>query len=235
MSFFGKKVPKSQQIPKTPFNIYEIHSRPATDRHSLWKQGYYQVLSIDPGWKNFAVRIERRYPCGRIDPLLFTRFDFTQVEDSGGAVLSYGLMLASLESLLSLFLECHIVMIERQLPENYQSTRCMQHALSFLMTKLRDSPLMPMIIDVDPQLKGRMLGAPKGCKGNDLKRWAVEKAHELLSARDDQASIDIISKHGKKDDLCDTIVQIEAWFAYNNLPLTQNKPKRQLKLKVKEN
>lgn len=228
MTIFSRKTPKSQQADKTPFTVYEIHSRPISDRASLWTQGYYQVLSIDPAWKNFAVRIERRYPDGRVDPpLLYTRFDFTQADKNKPdniddcVLLAYGVMLANLEPLVPLFLDCHIAMIERQLPENYQSTRCMQHALSFLMTRLRDGPLMPLIMDVDPQLKGRMLGAPKGCKGNDLKKWAEEKALEILLARGDHTSLEILTKHGKKDDLSDTVVQIEAWFAYNGLPTTK--------------
>jgi hypothetical protein len=227
-----RKKPKKSQSDKTPFTVFEIHSRPLEDRTKIWTQGYYQVVSIDPAWKNFAIRISRRYSDGKIDPpLLFAKYDFTLADkardDTKDCVfLGYGASLVQFQQWLPLLRESHIIMIERQIPENYKATRMMQHALSFFMTHLRDMPLMPMIMEVDPQLKGKMLGAPKGCRGTDLKNWAVEKALEILTVRDDQVSLAILAKNKRKmDDLSDTVVQEEAWFLYNGLPTTPLPPR----------
>lgn len=221
---------------KTPFTVFEIHSRPLTDRTSVWTQGYYQVVSVDPAWKNFAIRVSRRYADGRIDPpLLFAKYDFTTFDkarddDKDCVFFGYGAALAQFQQWLPLLMESHIVMAERQLPDNYKATRMMQHFLTFCIANLRDAPLMPMIMEVDPQLKGKMLGAPKGCRGPDLKKWAVEKGTELLQVRNDQVSLEILArmkkaKH-KLDDVLDTVVQEEAWFMYNGLPTTPLPPRQ---------
>ena len=89
--------------------------------------------------------------------------------------------------------------------------------------KLKNMELLPSILEVDPKIKTQKLGAEKGLTKPEVKKWAIRKAYELLGIRSDDVAIGIINEamKSKKDDLADTIVQIEAVFAYYNLPLTK--------------
>jgi hypothetical protein len=73
----------------------------------------------------------------------------------------------------------------------------------------RYAPSGPLIAEVDPKLKSKILKAPKGV---DLKKWSVEEAVKILKGRDDDNSIKIIEKTKKKDDLADTVCQSQAWW-----------------------
>jgi len=51
------------------------------------------------------------------------------------------------------------------------------------------------------------------------KKWAVKKAIEILTLRNDIETLDIISTHKKKDDLADTLIQLQAFkflYLYTN-------------------
>jgi hypothetical protein len=69
-------------------------------------------------------------------------------------------------------------------------------------------------VSINPKLKGRMLGAPKSLLGKQLKLWAQETAIKILTDRQELWSLSVISRHKKKDDLCDTIVQLEAFILW---------------------
>ena len=113
---------------------------------------------------------------------------------------------------------------------NYKSTRMFQHILSLFihMAKLNFFYYNDItIFDINPKLKGTILKAPKGLNYSKLKEWSIEKALEILKSRNDEYSINIINKNkgkskSKSDDLSDTVIQMEAWFIYNNGLITTN-------------
>ena len=87
-------------------------------------------------------------------------------------------------------------------------------------------PQLPMFLELVPTLKGRELGAPPNLNEIGIKLWAIDKALELLTDRNDKVGLDILNRKvngrkEKKDDLSDTICQIEALFSYFNWPLTK--------------
>jgi hypothetical protein len=43
------------------------------------------------------------------------------------------------------------------------------------------------------------------------KKWCIAKALEIMEARGDSVSVELIRKSKKKDDLCDVICQLQAW------------------------
>jgi hypothetical protein len=224
---FGLRVSKSERPDKTPFTIYTTHS--STQPSPSWREDYYQVLSIDPARKNYALRIERRYlrsqqgqvVSGRIIPLAFEKVSIVMETDKETLNSEAFFRLTTfLDKYEHLYAGTHIFVIERQLPQNYKATRIAQHTLTYFMLKLKDSPLRPLIVEVDPQLKGRQLGAPKGIGDKQLKDWAVQQALELLQYRSDSESLKLLQQIKKKDDLADTICQIEALFKYWQLPIT---------------
>lgn len=226
MSHFGLKISKSEGPDKTPYTVYYPHRLPASDRN--WNQEYYQLASIDPGRKNYALRIERRYHNGWITPVVFDKVAIESFQEQDGVIIchTYRVLTDFLAQYDQFFLDCHFIIIERQLPQNYKATRIAQHTISYFNLLLRNRPLLPAIIEVDPKLKGKRLGAPKGLSDKQLKTWAVEKARELLTIRLDQFSLDVLDRfRNKQDDLSDTVCQIEALFNLWGLPCTVTPPR----------
>jgi primosomal protein N' len=242
--FGQKKTSQSEQPDKTPYTIFHPHSKPEESRE--WNQGYYQVVSIDPSLKNFGFRIERRHVAGLIVPIAYSRTNFypegtaqrkkkneeTEVKKTkrSNDIMKvppaineiYNRVTQFLDGYYQQFLESHIFIIERQLPHNYQAVRVSQHVISYLSLYLRDTPLLPMIVEIDSKVKSRALGCPKGIEGRQNKQWLIEKANELLTQRGDTASLTLLQTSSKKDDLADVVCQVEAWFSLVGLPLTEN-------------
>src|SRR5579885_2311350 len=154
---------------------YYPHTKPVTERQTIWSQcQYYQVASIDPAIRNFGFRIERRYPGGKIQPLVFIKVDLDPkgkpkkkralaeappLQAPDGATMFDRLNLF-LDMYRPLLIECHIILIERQPPIKPEVVRMEEHALTYCSLYLRDTPLLPVIAGVNPKLKGQMLGAP---------------------------------------------------------------------------
>lgn len=213
MSHFGLKILKTQRPDKTPYTIYYPHNIASTERK--WTQPYYQVVSIDPARKNYAFRIERRYHNGWIIPIVFDKAHVESIEEEGGTTIcnTYEVLTNFLDKYKQFYDECHFIIIERQLPQNYKATRIEQHSISYFSLLLKNKPLLPSIVEVDSKLKGKILGAPKGINDQQLKRWATEKARELLNIRLDRFSIGVLDHfRTKQDDLSDTVCQVEAIF-----------------------
>jgi hypothetical protein len=221
--FSKPKLAKSQQPDKTPFTIHDPHTCNVEHREELWeKEKYIQVASIDPAVKNLALRVEKRYRTGTISPLVFVKVDINPVADDENNCTAYKKLSAFLETYKSDLINCHYVLIERQLPENYRAVRISQHTITWFMEHLKNNSVLTLIYEVDPKLKGRQLGASSNLNKRGLKQWAVEEATKILQQRNDQVSLAIMKKAGKKqDDLGDTIVQIEALFKYLGLQTTQ--------------
>lgn len=213
MSFYSRKTKKSEGPDKTPYTVYYPHTIPVNKRE--WTQPYYQVVSIDPARKNYALRIERRYHNGWITPVVFDKVSIESIEELEGVTIhnTYQMLTTFLDKYQTYYDDCHFIIIERQIPENYKAVRISQHSISYFSLKLHDKPLLPSIVEVDPKLKGRVLGAPKGISKQQLKAWAVEKARNLLMIRLDNFSLDVLNHfRTKQDDLSDTVCQIEALF-----------------------
>ena len=117
-----------------------------------------------------------------------------------------------------LILECHYVIIERQLAENYRAVRISQHTITYFLVQLKNSTLNPIIIELDSKVKGGQLGGAMGLSSKQLKAWAVEKAISILTMRNDSFSLDILNKIKKKDDLADCVVQLDALCSMWKLP-----------------
>lgn len=214
MAHYGLKINKSEKPDKTPYSIYYPHSLDVSNRK--WTQDYIQVVSMDPATKNFALRIEKRYFDGRILPVVFDKVSLKPVlvdTNESQVVTTYESLTDFLNKYYQYYLDCHFIIIERQLPQNYRATRIAQHTISYFSIMLHDKPLLPSIIELDPKIKGKVLGAPKNIGDKQLKTWAIMKARELLTMRQDEFSIGVLNYFSKKqDDLSDTVCQAEALF-----------------------
>ena len=192
-----------------PFNLYYIN-KIKEER----KENYIQVISIDPAIKNFALRVERRYDSGLIKCILFDKLDLSDPNPN----LIYKNLIDKLDCYNKIFLDCHIIIIEKQFPNSINSIiRITQHTITYFMITLKDSKLNPYIYELSPKLKSKILNAPNKLKYKELKNWSINKAIELLELRKDNFSLNIINKNKKKDDFADTVCQIEALFIYLKL------------------
>lgn len=189
-----------------PADIPELEA--GTKREEIINRlGYTTIASIDPANKNFALRIERRHHSGLVEPLLF---DKTNI----GA--GYNQLTDLLDSVKSMLLECDYILIERQMPSNYEMVRVSQHCVSYFIITLRTSKHYPQVFELDPRLKGKMLEAPP-VTYHELKKWGVRKALELCNERGDTISYEKLVQSKKADDLADSLIQIEAWWRWNSL------------------
>jgi len=212
---WNTKTPKGELPEKTLYSLHYPHSLPKENRN--WNQDYRQIVSIDPGKKNYAFRIERRYDDGRIIPIVFdkTAIETISIVDDTAVVDTYKVLTEFLDKYKQFYDNCHYVIIEKQLAVNYKAVRISQHTISYFTFRLFNKPLLPPIIEVDSKLKGKMLEAPKGMGDGQLKVWAVTRAREMFEARNDQFSLGVLDHFkSKQDDLSDTACQIEAFFIY---------------------
>lgn len=227
---YRQKVPESEKLAPSPFRLFYPHSKYEPSK-PLNMREYIQFISIDPAQKNCAISFERRYANGWIVILDMFKFAPTQEENYTEDEVSFTVentmnnIVNKLKEYEKHFKETHYVIIERQMVENYKSTRVMNYLVSYFVQKLKKFGNNAWIIEIDSKMKGRMLKSPSNINKRGLKAWSVEKAIELLKIRKDKNAIEIIESEKKKDDLADVICQVEAFCIYMGLGKTR-KPKK---------
>jgi hypothetical protein len=97
------------------------------------------------------------------------------------------------------------------------NTRMGQHLITFFCTLLRNKGKKPIILEITPKAKTKVLKCPPGMKKPEYKKWCTNKAIELLESREDPREERFITcmecaTKGKKDDMGDTICQAEAFI-----------------------
>ena len=237
---YQRKTPKSQQPYKAVYVAHNPHTVSSNERK--WPDRI-RIISIDPGVTYYAIRVEERNlkTTDTITTLHFNKIglkknDQDLSDDLVSPLFTY--VQTYLDKYLDLFRTCHMVIIEKQLPVNYRAVRMSQHTLTYFMVNLKNLvPNLPMFFEVKPQLKGKELGAPPNLNEKGIKQWAVQKATELLTDRNDQLGLEIMGRKDpvtkrkeKKDDLADTVCQIEALFSSFGWPTTQPIVKLRLNL-----
>ena len=215
---FGPKAPKPERWKRLPFTIHNPHTK-STDSRQWF--GFRRFVSIDPGGlrrtnqRSFGFRIERRpMDSGPIKMEVFEVVKFTHPSDEylkdNSVSELYKRITEYLDRYREFYKQTHVVVIEEQLPINTKSVRVMQHVISYFSIILKDLPLLPMIIEIDNKLKTQALDSPRNLNEKGIKDWSIEIAKQLLQLRGDTNSIQIIIEERKKDDLADTVLQVEA-------------------------
>ena len=220
---FTRKTPKLQAADKTPYTSYNPHTISLEQRN--WPE-VIKVISIDPGIRNLAIRVESRGSRSNSYPIQTLVFDKLHIRDDERKTDDmtdrlYLLVTNFLDQYLEIFKTCHIMIIERQLSVNYKCVRISQHIISYFMIHLKNLPPLAMIFEVDPKLKGKELGASTHLNERGLKQWSVDYCRELLIKRKDDLGLKLFNKQKKKDDVGDVTIQIESLFSYLGWPLTQ--------------
>lgn len=161
------------------------------------------ILSIDPAIKNLAVRIEQRnYDSPSSKTILFDKLSLPNSKD-GEIYIS---IINYLNNISNLLTNIDLIIMEKQLPRNYKMVRLSQHILSYFLI----NNISNCIIEVEPTMKSSVLGYIK--EYGNVKKWSIKTALEILNQHNDITGINIINKYSKKDDLADTVCQIEAYI-----------------------
>lgn len=126
---------------------------------------------------------------------------------------------------ISEFDKCDFIIIEQQMKINLKATKLGQHCYSFFQITYSQKEQKEKKIVIFPSYhKTQVLGAQKGLnkKGKmtamskaKRKKWSVEKASEILNLRGEFARDALLQIQKKKDDLADTITQLQA-FKYRH-------------------
>ena len=183
----------------------------------------HTIASIDVGYRNFSLAIEEfSTPIASKNPedifsgnlIFFHNQDFgirkkTVIDDNP---LLYSI-LQWLDTHKSVLDKCQTVIIEQQLKTNpfAQKIEHMVHAWFLINYGLKKS-----ISPFPSTHKTRVLKAPKKMTKPERKKWAVDKATEILCGRGDVVGLQILDENKKKaDDMSDALLMIQAWKVLN--------------------
>lgn len=212
MSYYRQQKPsKAETPPKSLITTIWPHTKP----YEILPRTIETVAMIDPGTRNYCIRVEERNLNGRMAPKLYAKWDLAEADPSGEEVdITMAVLTRRLNGYKDLFLTVDRVLIERQLPINYNSTLVMQHTRSYFEILLADLPSLPTIHLVDPKLKSRILAKRMKMTKPELKAWSPGEAAKWLLLQNDKWSLSILEEAKKKDDLADVVVMREAYYRY---------------------
>ena len=122
-----------------------------------------------------------------------------------------------LDDNITIFNDCSVIIIESQMNINKKAGKIAQHLWSYFSFKYGR---FKHIIEFPAYHKTQIIGAPKNKtltkKGNvtyksidkpTRKKWAIEKAVEILNFQKDTETLSLLNNSKKKDDISDVILQ----------------------------
>lgn len=108
--------------------------------------------------------------------------------------------------------KCFSFVIEEQMhfgaKQNHIASKLGQHCYSYFIFQYAH---FKTTIEFPSYHKTRVLGAVKRMGKKERKSWAVNKAMEILADRNDETTMAAITSRKKRDDVADTIVQLQAY------------------------
>jgi hypothetical protein len=135
-------------------------------------------------------------------------------------------MISALDNYKDVFDRCSIVVIEQQMSfkqaQNTMALKLGQHCYSYFIFRYpitQDGDFVfdesKEIIEFPAYYKTQVMGAPKvngkAMSKPDRKKWSTEKAIDILMERGDTDTLDEIIGSKKKDDLADTLIQLQSF------------------------
>ncbi len=212
---YNKKAPTSAKAPYLIFNPHDSNAPLSSKILYPNVEPWVQITAIDPGIKNCAIHVIRRTK-SEIKTLMLNKFNFTisSHEEStiGLDTMYYSRVIEYFSQYMNYFTTSQYIIIESQLPINYDMVRLCQHIITFLMLYTKNQGLKPLIVEIDPKFKSKLFGAPSHLVYADLKKWAWENAVRILQSRNDNETANMILNSTKKDDYGDVICYTEAWW-----------------------
>lgn len=215
---YAKKPRKKLKDSKSPIEYYTLNNN-HVNKEILF------ILGFDPGMVNPAIHVEsRNLLTNEIISYLNLKIDIYEFFDekidkninfNQAPIILYSI----LNKYKDIILKADIVIIEKQLPENYKSVCISKYFLSWIMINLTNA----LILEIDSKAKYRYLDCPKELNEHHKKKWGITKALELLELRGDMDTYNLIMKSplSKRDDLSDAIIIVETYFVLHNIAITQ--------------
>jgi hypothetical protein len=204
-----EKIPDSKQKPKSlGFNDVTFLNHDKTNRaFDKETKEYIIITSIDPAIVNLAIRVEKwYYKTERVEMLYYTKVCLNSNKTNNNPIPKT--LQIWLESIHSIICDTDFFIIERQLiRHNPMAGRVFGHMCAFFMTKYSNAN----VVEIDPKLKTKILCTNK-TKTTNIKKWAIDEAKNILTNRNDEASLKILEKTNKKDDLADVVIQTQAFW-----------------------
>ena len=149
----------------------------------------------------------------KVEVEFFAVLDFDYDEKGDEICHIYSKMNEILDFYRKFYLESHIIVIERQIRENYRMVRLSQAIIQYFINVVKDTMYRPLIIEVDSKLKYSVLNGVKNTtkKGHRKSVWGPWMARNILNHYYDYTSIQTIDNlKNKKDDISDIVLQLEA-------------------------
>jgi hypothetical protein len=117
-----------------------------------------------------------------------------------------------LDSFRDYWIHCESFVIEQQMNfgnnRNHNAIKLSHHVMSYFIIQFAN---FKNVIEFGAYNKTRVLGAPKKQSKPERKKWAVEKAIQILIDRGDEKSLEMMRSKSKQDDISDVIVQSIAY------------------------
>lgn len=121
-------------------------------------------------------------------------------------------MISALDKFKEHIDKCDIVIIEQQMSfkaaQNTMAIKLAQNCASYFLHRYGTEK---EIIEFPAYHKTQVLGAPKKLTKPERKRWATEKALEIIMDRGELETLEQISGKKKKDDLADVLIQLQSF------------------------
>lgn len=107
---------------------------------------------------------------------------------------------------------CTSFIIEQQMSfgaqRNIMALKLGQHCYSYFTFQYAS---FKTTLEFPAYHKTRVLGAPKKLSKPERKRWAVEKAMQVLADRDDLKTMSLMASRSKADDMADNVLMLQAF------------------------
>jgi len=120
-------------------------------------------------------------------------------------------MITELDKHKPLFEEIDVIIIEQQMAFgakiNTKAIKIGAHCFNYFLMRYPHIE----IIEFPAYYKTKILGAAKGLTKPQRKKWSVEEAIHILNIREDFESLTELTCVKKKDDLADTVTQLQAF------------------------
>jgi hypothetical protein len=165
-----------------------------------------RVCSIDVGKVNLGVYVEEfdNYLTGK--GLYLQRVDLTQKKNDRVCPEFLHRLFTYLDTIKQLLSTCDYIVIEKQLRANPEA-QFVDHALqSYAVLHFSHNK----VISFSSKNKTKLFDGTKMTK-YQRKKWATQKAQEVLYERNETELLDYVKSLKKKDDVSDAICQLDAW------------------------
>lgn len=197
---------------------------------------FLQVAFFDPGSVSCALRIVRYYIESKTMVLVW----FSVLNFGNETNLINSQMKECFEPIIPYLEDCHHIIVEHQLIKKSAETtfQCFAVMIYVITTEVCNRKMMPILIEVDCQLKTVFLGGPRTKRENnsvemkewmkektnsehkngtiEIKEWTKMKSREFSIERGDYITFHILenSLYKPNEDLSDSVCYEYGWIAY---------------------